>query len=83
LQSFEVVDASSNGEEGDSTVRYIGPSGAGSYVIKQHWRLVDGGWRVASQERPADQVVPPTTLFRAKSVVSNFFGSTARRTRGS
>jgi hypothetical protein len=64
-REFEVLEAKSDGGEGTSLVRYIGPSGAGSYVLKQQWRRVDDAWRVASIERPADMVEGASGWYKA------------------
>ena len=72
-KSFEVLETSSDGSEGSSLVRYVGPSGAGSYVLKQQWRRVDDAWRVVSIERPADMVEGPAGWYKAVGFLKKIY----------
>jgi hypothetical protein len=72
-KSFEVLETKSEGEEGTSLVRYNGAKGAGSYVLKQHWRRIDESWRVVSFERPADMIESPNGLHKALGVLKRIY----------
>ena len=71
--SFEVIEAESDGDEGKSTVRYLGSKGAGSYVLKQEWRRIDESWRVVSFERPADMIEGPSGLNKAFGMLKKIY----------
>jgi hypothetical protein len=72
-RSFELLGADVEGDEGESSVRYIGPSGAGSYVLKQKWRRVDEAWRVTAMERPADMVEDASGWYKAVSLLKKIY----------
>jgi hypothetical protein len=72
-RSYELIEAKVDGDEGMSAVRYIGPSGAGSYVLKQKWRRVDEAWRVVSMERPADMVESPSAWYQVIGVFKKIY----------
>jgi hypothetical protein len=65
IVSYEILEATCEGETGKSVVRY---SGYGSFALKQGWRLTEAGWRVTSFERPPEMVVAPSLLQRLKRI---------------
>jgi hypothetical protein len=73
IKSFEVLESAAGGDEGSSSVRYVGPKGAGSFVLKQKWRLINDSWRIVLVERPEDLVQPATFLYRIVSRLKAIF----------
>jgi hypothetical protein len=71
-RDFELLKAEVDGEEGSSVVKYIGPKGAGSYVIEQSWRRVDEAWRVVSMSRP-EMAEAPSAWYKAMGLVKKIY----------
>jgi hypothetical protein len=65
IVDFEVIEATCDGQTGQSLVRY---SGYGSFALRQGWRLTEAGWRVTSFERPPEMVTRPSLLQRLKRI---------------
>lgn len=72
-RSFELLDAKADGDEGTSQVRYTGPKGSGSYVLKQQWRRIDESWRVVSFERPSNLIEGPTGWYKAVGMLKKLY----------
>jgi hypothetical protein len=68
-REFEIVEAETDGDTGRSMVRF---KGAGSYVLKQEWRQIDGSWRVVKFERPPELVKKPTFFNRLNAFLQQF-----------
>lgn len=71
IEGFEVLEATTDGETGASSVRY---SGYGSFVLKQEWKRTEAGWRVSKIERPPELATGPSLLQRIQRI-PNFFSS--------
>jgi hypothetical protein len=69
IERFELLAATSDGDEGHSEVRY---SGYGSFVLKQDWKRTEAGWRVTGMERPDDLATGPSLLQRLKRLPNSF-----------
>jgi hypothetical protein len=53
---YNILDITDQGSSAESSVRYVG---AGSYVIRTRWRLIDGVWKGVEAEVPQDSMRAP------------------------
>lgn len=78
-RQFEILEAETDGDTGRSVVQF---KGAGSYVLKQEWRKIEGSWRVVKFERPKELVKKPSVLQRANAFLQQFAPVRATRPPG-